>query len=225
MTYIESVFICLTAPMLVGAICAGRKYCRAFVFVIAGYVACLLAAYINSFFARFYGADIVAAAVEIAPVVEEILKLLPLVFYILIFEPKTKDAQMAIFTIAASFATFENACYLTEHGATQVLHLLMRGFGAGAMHIICGVLIGYGLIFIWKYPWLKLAGTFGLLCAAITYHAIFNLLVSAGGAMQTLGYLFPIVTVTIGIIIMRIMGYPQGPIYKEEKSEDFGATF
>ncbi|MEG2200094.1 MAG: PrsW family intramembrane metalloprotease, partial [Anaerovorax sp.] len=90
MTYIENIFICLTAPMLMGAICAGRKNCRAFVFVVVGYASCLLSAYVNSFFARLCGADMISAAVEIAPVVEEILKLLPLLFYILIFQPGEK---------------------------------------------------------------------------------------------------------------------------------------
>ncbi|MEG1684017.1 MAG: PrsW family glutamic-type intramembrane protease, partial [Oscillospiraceae bacterium] len=169
-------------------------------------------AYINSFFARLYGADMVAAAVEIAPVVEEILKLLPLLFYLFVFEPSGKAAQMAIFTIGASFSTFENVCYLTEHGAAEISHLLMRGFGAGAMHILCGVIIGYGLLYVWKYPWLKLAGTLGLLCAAITYHAIFNLLVSAGGTLQTIGYLFPIVTVCVGLLAHQLAGRRTAPI-------------
>ncbi|MEG1577818.1 MAG: PrsW family glutamic-type intramembrane protease [Oscillospiraceae bacterium] len=207
MTYIENIFICLTAPMLVGAICAGKKHCRAFAFVVAGYASCLLSAYINSFFARFYGADLVSAAVEIAPVVEEVLKLLPLLFYIFVFEPDGRATQMAIFTIGASFSTFENVCYLTENGATEFYYLLVRGFGAGAMHIICGVIIGYGLLYVWKYPWLKLAGTLGLLCAAITYHAIFNLLISAGGTLKTIGYLFPIATAAVGLIAIKLMRY------------------
>ncbi|MEG0321303.1 MAG: PrsW family glutamic-type intramembrane protease, partial [Oscillospiraceae bacterium] len=211
MTYIENIFICLTAPMLVGAICAGKKHCRAFVFVAAGYAACLLSAYINSFFARFYGADLVSAAVEIAPVVEEVMKLLPLLFYIFVFEPGGKATQMAIFTIGASFSTFENVCYLTEHGAAEISYLLMRGFGAGAMHILCSGIIGYGLLYIWKYPWLKTAGTLGLLCAAITYHAIFNLMVSAGGALQTIGYLFPVVTVCVALLVIKLMGRSTAP--------------
>ncbi|MEG1984953.1 MAG: PrsW family glutamic-type intramembrane protease [Oscillospiraceae bacterium] len=205
MTHIENIFICLTAPMLVGAVCAGKKYCRAFVFVGAGYAACLLSAYINSFFARLYGVDMISAAVEIAPVVEEILKLLPLLFYLFVFEPDIKSAQMAIFTIGASFATFENVCYLTENGAEEFSYLLIRGFGAGAMHIICGVIIGYGMLYAWKYPWLKLAVTFGLLCASITYHAIFNLLVSVGGTSKTFAYLVPIVTAGVGIIVIKLM--------------------
>ncbi|MEG1687369.1 MAG: PrsW family glutamic-type intramembrane protease [Angelakisella sp.] len=205
MTYIENIFICLTAPMLVGAVCAGKKHCRAFVFVAAGYAVCLLSAYINSFLARLYGADMISAAVEIAPVVEEVLKLMPLLFYVFVFEPEQKAAQMAIFTIGASFSTFENVCYLTERGAAELSHLLMRGFGAGAMHILCGVIIGYGLIYVWEYRWLKLVGTFGLLCAAITYHAIFNLLVSTGGALQILGYLFPIVTAGVGLVAIKLI--------------------
>ncbi|MEG0570119.1 MAG: PrsW family glutamic-type intramembrane protease [Oscillospiraceae bacterium] len=201
MTYIENIFICLTAPMIVGIICAGRKYSRAFIFVAAGYAMCLLAAYVNSFFAKMYGTDVMTAAIEIAPVVEEIMKLLPLLFYLVIFQPQQRDARLAIITIGASFATFENACYLTENGASNIYYLLIRGFGAGAMHIICATIVGYGLIYVWKYPWLKIAGTFGLLCAAITYHAIYNLFVSVGGAVQIFGYIFPIVTAISGIVL------------------------
>ncbi|MEG1930465.1 MAG: PrsW family glutamic-type intramembrane protease [Anaerovorax sp.] len=220
MTYIENIFICLAAPMLVGAICAGKKHCRAFVFVGVGYAACLLSAYINSFFARLYSADMISAAVEIAPVVEELLKFLPLLFYIFVFEPREKSVQMAIFTIGASFATFENACYLTEHGAAEFSNLLMRGFGAGAMHIICGVIIGSGIFYVWKYPWMKLAGTFGLLCAAITYHAIFNLLVSEGGTLQLLGYLFPIVTAGVGLMAIKLMGRARRLSLEKNKGSD-----
>ncbi|MEG0092270.1 MAG: PrsW family intramembrane metalloprotease, partial [Oscillospiraceae bacterium] len=58
--------------------------------------------------------------------------------------------------------------------------------------------------YVWKRPWLKLAGTLGLLCAAITYHGIYNLLVSAGGAIQTVGYCFPILTVAVALAASKI---------------------
>ncbi|MEG2393912.1 MAG: PrsW family glutamic-type intramembrane protease [Ruthenibacterium sp.] len=148
MTYIENILICLTAPLLVGALFAGTRYRRSLLLISVGYAVCLLAAYINSFFAGLYGADMVTAAVEIAPVVEEVIKLLPLLFYLLIFEPEQKDVRMAIITIGASFATFENVCYLTENGASQLSYILIRGFGTGSMHIICGVIVGYGLLYV-----------------------------------------------------------------------------
>ena len=50
------------------------------------------------------GADALAATAEIAPVVEEIMKLLPLVFYLLVFEPEGEKIKSAAVTIALSFA-------------------------------------------------------------------------------------------------------------------------
>ncbi|MEG0615655.1 MAG: hypothetical protein RR540_07855 [Oscillospiraceae bacterium] len=70
MTYIENIFVCLTAPILVAALFAGTRYRRSLLLITVGYVSCLASAYINSFFAGIYGADLVTAAVEIAPVVE-----------------------------------------------------------------------------------------------------------------------------------------------------------
>ncbi|MEG0091404.1 MAG: PrsW family glutamic-type intramembrane protease, partial [Oscillospiraceae bacterium] len=148
MIYIENIFVCLTAPILVGALFAGTRYRRSLLLISAGYAVCLLAAYINSFFVVLYNADVVIAAVEIAPVVEEIIKLLPLLFYLLIFEPEEKDVRMAIITIGGSFATFENVCYLIENGASNLSFMLIRGFGTGAMHVICGVIVGYGLLYV-----------------------------------------------------------------------------
>ncbi|MEG2380676.1 MAG: PrsW family glutamic-type intramembrane protease [Oscillospiraceae bacterium] len=204
MTYIENIFICLTAPMIVGAICVGHKYCRAFIFVICGYVVCLLSAYINTFFAQLYSADAVIAAVEITPVIEEILKILPLIFYMLVFEPKKEEVLLALFTIVVSFATFENVCYITENGASNVVYLLIRGFATGSMHVVCGTIVGYGLIYFSKFHFLKFAGIIGMLSASITYHAIYNLLVSTSGAIQVFGYIFPIATVIIAVTARKI---------------------
>lgn len=203
MTYIENVFICLTAPMLVGAICAGAKHRRPFVFMIVGFGVCLLSAYVNTFFTTLYQADVVTATVEITPTVEENMKLLPLLFYLLIFEPKRQHARDAIIIIGASFATFENTLYLIEHGASQFSTLFIRGFSTGAMHIICGAIVGYGLIYVWDRPWFKVAGTFGLLCAAITYHAIFNLLISAEGLPHTICLLSPLLTLVTAFVAIK----------------------
>ena len=86
MTYIENIFICMVSPLLVAALCMGRRQLRFFLFCIAGMGVCLLSAYINTFLAAVCQADALAATAEIAPVVEEMMKLLPLVFYLLVFE-------------------------------------------------------------------------------------------------------------------------------------------
>lgn len=201
MIYIENVFICIAAPILIAMLCSDKRIRLDFVFFILGMTMCLLSAYINTFFASYYDADLTQATVELAPVIEETMKLLPVLFLLLVFEPKRKEAQNAILFVAAGFATFENVCYLIENGSSQLMFLLMRGFGTGAMHIVCGAVVGQGLLYVWKLPWLKVAGTFGLLCISITFHAIYILLISVGGVVQTVGLLIPVLTAFSGVHI------------------------
>ena len=108
MTYIENVFLCMASPLLIAALCMGKRQRKFFLFCFAGMGVCLLSAYINTFFAALYRADTFAATTEIAPVVEEVMKLLPLLFYMLIFEPKAEQIKNAAVITALSFATFEN---------------------------------------------------------------------------------------------------------------------
>ena len=198
MTYIENVFVCIAAPLLIAAFCMGRKYLRFFLFALAGMGACLAAAYVNTFFAAVYGASPFSATAEIAPVVEEVMKLLPMLFYLLVFEPEPQRIRPAVLTVAAGFATFENICYLIQHGAEQLGFLLIRGFGTGAMHIVCGAIVGYGLTYVWRRGWLKAAGTCGLLGAAVIFHGIYNLLIAYGGHVQYAAYALPVVAVILG---------------------------
>ena len=149
MTYIENVFVCMAAPLVVALLSLKRGHRAALVFCLAGMGACLLSAYLNTFFARLYQADAVNAATQIAPVVEEIMKLLPLLFFLAVFEPAFARFRLAAVIVAASFATFENICFLTQNGADQILFLLIRGFGTGAMHVVCGNVYGGALRPVW----------------------------------------------------------------------------
>jgi len=181
MTYIENIFLCMVSPLLVAALCMGRRQLRFFLFCIAGMGVCLLSAYINTFLAAVCQADALAATAEIAPVVEEMMKLLPLVFYLLVFEPESERIKPAAITLALSFATFENVCYLIQNGADRFSFIFFRGFGTGAMHVLCGLIVGGGL-----------------LGAAITLHAIYNLLIAHGGAAQYIAYALPVLLVAAG---------------------------
>ncbi len=97
MTYIKNVLVCMAAPLLVALLLLRRapllvallllrrKQRPLLLFCLAGMGMCLLAAYLNTFFAQLYAADALNAATQIAPVVEEIMKLLPLLFYLAVF--------------------------------------------------------------------------------------------------------------------------------------------
>lgn len=198
MTYIENVLLCIAAPLFITMLCVGRKYRASFVFCFAGMLVCLLSAYLNTFFTMIYQADTMNAATQIAPVVEEIMKLLPLLFFLIVFEPDLQRFRLAAMLVAASFATFENICYLAENGAGHMLFLLIRGFGTGAMHVVCGSAYSEGLRFVWHDRLLRSVCIPGLLCVTIIYHAIYNLLVSVGGSVQVIGYCVPLFTLAVG---------------------------
>ena len=198
MTCIENIFLCMASPLLVAALCMGRRNLRFFLFGIAGMGVCLLSAYINTFLAAVCRADALAATVEIAPVVEEVMKLLPLAFYLMVFQPEEDRIKPAAVTVALSFATFENVCYLIQNGADRFSFIFFRGFGAGAMHVLCGLIVGGGLAYAWQRTWLKIAGICGLLGAAITLHASYNLLVAYGGAAQYVAYALPALLIAAG---------------------------
>lgn len=191
MAHIENIFICIMVPLLISLFFIKGKQRSFTMFICIGMSICMASAYVNSFFMTMYGADAVSTAIQIAPVCEEIMKLLPLLFFILIFEPRPGEIIPAAIAIAAGFATFENVCYLSENGAGDIALLLVRGVSAGALHILCGIAMGYGIAYVFKQHWLAAAGTLGILGANIVFHAIYNLLVTSDSAWQEVGYIFP----------------------------------
>lgn len=192
--YIENIYICLAAPLLVSVLYLRGKKQASMIFLLTGMTVCLLSSYISTFAAAVLETELVTASVEITPIVEESMKLFPVLFYLMVFEPKKEQAAEEAVISAIGFATFENVCYLLTNGAADTLHLIIRGLGTGTMHLVCGMIVAGGLLMVWDRLYLRIAGTIGLLCVSMTYHAIYNLLVTQTGAAAVIGYLIPIVT-------------------------------
>lgn len=205
MTYIENIFICIAIPLILSLFFrTGKEERRFTIFVITGMGVCLLSAYVSSFFVGYYGANSVASVVEITPVCEEVMKVLPLLFYLAIFEPQPHNIISAALGIAVGFGTFENVCYLTENGAENFSILLIRGISAGALHILCGIAVGYGIAHVFRRSWIALTGTVGIVGACIVFHGVYNLLISGDGAWKTAGYIFPSVLILILFVLKAI---------------------
>ena len=202
MTYIENIMVCISIPMLLSLLFIKGSQRKFALFLCIGMGICMISAYVNSFFMMYYQVDGVTAAIEISPVCEEILKMVPLLFYILIFEPEPGEITPVAIAIAVGFATFENVCYLSENGAGDFTFLLIRGISAGAIHILCGIAVGYGIAYVFRQRWLAVTGTVGILGACIVFHALYNLLVTADGIWQAIGYLFPSALIA-GIFMLK----------------------
>lgn len=191
MTYIENIYICILLPLALSLLFIRGKPRVNTLFVAIGMTVCYLSAYVNSFFASYYMTDAVTAAIEISPVCEEILKAIPLFLYIAVFEPARREIPAASIAISVGFATFENVCFLTENGAENFFYLFVRGMSAGALHILCGIIVGCGIAYVFGYRWLMLTGAVGILGMSIVFHALYNLLITSYGVFKQIGYLFP----------------------------------
>ena len=203
MIYIENIFICLAAPLMVAVISARNRGRRMILFLIFGMASCLLSSYISTFIAAVQGASLQSASLEISPLVEEIMKMFPVFYYLLIFEPPAEDAMDACLMTAIGFATFENVCYLMANGTGRISYLLVRGFGTGAMHVVCAFIIAAGIHYLWDQRWLRMAGSVSLLAVAITYHGVYNIMVSQTGIIAFAGYFIPVCTTITALLLHR----------------------
>ncbi|MBO5995352.1 MAG: PrsW family intramembrane metalloprotease [Firmicutes bacterium] len=203
MNYIENIYVCMIAPLLLAALILRGEGRRVLVFFFAGMTVCLLSAYISAFAAGVVDLDAVTASYEISPVTEEAMKFVPVLVYILLFRPDKKHVILSALMVSVGFATFENACFIASNGTDQLLQLLIRGFATGAMHVVCGMLVSIGLYFLLDQIWLKIAGTFALLCLVITIHAIFNMLVIQTGPVFWIGTSIPMVIVVVFLVFFR----------------------
>ncbi len=203
MSYIENIYICLAAPQLLAIFCLRKSARQHLMFLLSGMTACLFSAYISTFLTGALGLELAMASHEIAPLVEEVVKLLPVLFYLMVFDPDKKNAVSAAMLVAIGFATFENVCFLISYGSADLLRLLIRGFGTGAMHAGCGMVVALGLFFLWDQAWLRTVGVFALLCVVIRFHATFNLFVNQTGAAFWIGSAIPLTMMLLYLVFFH----------------------
>lgn len=205
MIYIENILFCMAIPLLLTLFFTRGTVRKYTVFLMLGMVTCLLSAYVSSFFMVYYGVDSAIASIDITPVCEEIMKLLPILFYFLIFDPDPGELPAAATVIAAGFATFENICSLAENGTADFSFILVRSLSAGALHILCGIVCGFGVSYMFRRRWLALTGTVGILGFCVGFHGIYNLLITAEGPLRMVGYLFPSVLIAFLFVLRRFL--------------------
>ena len=114
MIYAENILICISVPLLISLIFVRGNTGKFVASFIIGMAVCLISAYISGFIdlASHMGDE--DTAIFISPIVEEVMKLLPLLFYLLMFAPEDDSLHLCALGIGTGFATFENCCYLAR---------------------------------------------------------------------------------------------------------------
>ena len=202
MIHAENILICIMFPILVSMFFV-RGNARRFIFAfVTGMLVCLVSAYLSGYVNYLGYMDVEETAIFISPIIEEIIKFLPLIFYALLFEPKDDSLYIFATGIGAGFATFENCCYILSNGAESLSFVMVRGMAVGVMHIVSVVALVIGLVLIRRFKALSVAGVTGALSMAVMFHALYNLLVSKPGISSIIGYCIPLV-VASAILITR----------------------
>lgn len=173
-------FISIFFPLLLMMLLVEGRARLPIIFVMVGIFVSVFASEVNGVLLNSLKISRYDATIMIAPVTEEVLKALPIMFFAVAVSDKKEKLFTASMATGIGFAILENAYYLIVNYETfSFSSALIRGFGTGLMHGMCTLLVGFGISFIRKKRKLFVVGTFALLTTAVTYHSIFNMLVQS----------------------------------------------
>ncbi|MCR5792198.1 MAG: PrsW family intramembrane metalloprotease [Lachnospiraceae bacterium] len=197
MIYAENILLCMIIPLVLTMFFLRGNANRFVLNFILGMVACLLGAYVSGFIDAASGIGTEDTAVFISPVVEEMMKFLPLLFYFVMFAPEDDKLTHAALGMGAGFASYENICSMVSSGTESLSFVLVRGLAVGVMHIVSVFTLIMGLIIVRRFKVLRLESVIGALSLSMLFHGMYNLLVSETGISSIIGFSLPMVTAAI----------------------------
>ena len=195
-------FVAVFVPIFLMALLVDKKSRLPISFMLIGIFISVFASEVNGLLSRVLFMDMYNITVIVTPVTEELLKMLPILYYAIVISDKREKLFTASMATGIGFAILENAFYLLNYPNFDMISAVIRAFGAGLMHGMCTLLVGVGISFVKKKSKLFAVGTFGLLSTAIVYHGIYNILIQS--KFSIVGALLPIATY-IPFFVWRIV--------------------
>lgn len=179
MDNLVNIFIAVATPFLICSFLVEKRERVHLVSILAGFTAAFLTGYVNSFFAALFGMDVATATQNVTPVVEEVMKLLPVLFFALGFAEEKRQIWAVAIEIGLGFSIMENSTYLVSYGADNLAFVIVRGLATGVLHPFCLLVSGIGACALFEEKRFALLRLFAFTCAAMMMHGMYNLLVGA----------------------------------------------
>ena len=197
-----TLFISFAAPLCMTLfVCKGRTR-TLLTFLLIGMTVCLFCGELNALVYRINAIEMKYYTANFTPLFEEVFKALPILFFAFVYKPKRRTLLECSLLVGVGFAVLENAFILAnEAEAVSVLTALIRGFGAGMLHGVCTLAVGYGMTFVHTRRKFFCTGTVALLTSAIILHSIYNMLVEA--EHYVVGLLLPMTLFVQGLFLLR----------------------
>ena len=191
-------YISIAAPLSMMLFVCKEKLRRFIIFFLTGMTACVFSGEIVGVIINKLNISLEYVVTNITPVLEEVCKAIPIVFFALVLQPKRQVLLECAFAVGVGFAVQENAYILANYSTDASLILaIVRGFGAGILHGTCALGVGYGMSFFYTRRKMAVPCTTALLTATVVYHSIYNML------LLTYGSITAVITVPVfvGIVI------------------------
>ena len=149
MVYI--IMICMTVPLLLLMTMLDNKSRLLLGFVLCGMVLAVCAYEINSLVCYSFQLSGPELSITAAPVIEEILKALPVLFFAVLVSDERKQILQLAMAVGIGFAILENAfLLLTYVDEVDIGWAIARGISTSLSHGICTLTVGCGIIFVRK---------------------------------------------------------------------------
>ena len=173
-------------------------------FVLIGFVTCVISAEINDYIlVRSPEMNMTVFSVYYAPIVEEIVKMVPVFVYSLLAVKKGKKRIEFGMAVGVGFSILENVYYMITNvqKISSVEWIFARGFSTALMHALCTVAVAYTLHVAYQHRKMLLTGTLAALTMAITYHSAFNIILQT--EYKGIAVFMPIITYSMFVIFMN----------------------
>lgn len=195
-------FICLITPlsMMMFVFKDGNR--KILTFLLVGIVSCLISSYADEFVFQEYNLERYYLTINITPIIEELLKAIPIILFVFIKHPKQKELLECSIALGIGFATLENFCIMYAAGPSiSITFAVFRGIGTGLMHGVCSLMVGYALSYVNTNKTIVLSGSVAALSTAIIFHSVYNILVQSD--YYLIGVLLPMICYIPLIIVLN----------------------
>lgn len=188
-------FVCLAIPLSMMLLLFKGQSRRVCAFLLIGMFMCVFSGEINGFVMNSAELNVQSISVNIAPLVEELAKALPIIFIVYLLKPEQQKIAEFSLAVGVGFATLENVCILINSGSISFGYAFLRAIGAGMMHGVCTLTVGLALTNIANQKLVMFSGTLAALSISVIYHSIYNMLITS--KLMIVGAILPILTFAV----------------------------
>jgi RsiW-degrading membrane proteinase PrsW (M82 family) len=207
---IEAVYFGTLIPLLFLVIVVKGEYRRLMLFFVWGMTSAILVYLVNTLLERFFTFDQTFFLTQIIPALEELIKMLPLLF---LLKSKKRTGQFNIIRLAMAagigFSILENYLYLSITSASgladSIFFIITRSLTACLLHGSMTALIGWAVQLMHNRQFFSFGLLAGMYFTAAAVHSLYNALGLIEN-LQVIGILIPVILFLLEYYLLNFFG-------------------